>query len=153
VSGLAGPAPVIEPMEIRPATDSDLEHVEALLRDARLPLEGARDAFRVGFVADEHEAIVGAVALEMYPDSALLRSLVVHQTAQGKGLGGRLTQAAIEEAQRRGVYAIYLLTTTAEQFFPRFGFVAVDRQSMPLSIQGSIEFQSACPASAVAMRR
>jgi len=51
------------------------------------------------------------------------------------------------------VLAIYLLTTTAEQFFPRFGFVAVDRQSMPRSIQGSIEFQSACPASAIAMRR
>ena len=140
-------------MKLRPATDSDLEHVEALLRDARLPLEGARDAFRVGFVADEHEAIVGAVALEMYPDSALLRSLVVDQAVQGKGLGGHLTQAAIEEAQRRGVHAMYLLTTTAEQFFPRFGFVAVDRQSMPASIQGSIEFQSACPASAIAMRR
>ena len=140
-------------MGIRRVTDSDLEHVEALLRDARLPLEGARDAFRVGFVAEEHDAIVGAVALEMYPDSALLRSLVVDQAAQGKGLGGRLTQAAIEEAQRRGVHAIYLLTTTAEQFFPRFGFVAVDRQSMPASIQGSIEFQSACPANAIAMRR
>ena len=140
-------------MKLRPATDSDLEHVEALLRDARLPLEGARDAFRVGFVAEEHEAIVGAVALEMYPDSALLRSLVVDRAAHGRGLGGRLTQAAIEEARRRGVDAIYLLTTTAEQFFPRFGFVAVDRQSMPLSIQGSIEFQSACPASAIAMRR
>ena len=71
----------------------------------------------------------------MYPDSALLRSLVVDEAAQGKGLGGRLTQAAIEEAQRRDVHAIYLLTTTAEQFFPRFGFVAVDRQSMSLSIR------------------
>jgi amino-acid N-acetyltransferase len=138
---------------IRRAEDADIERVEALLRDAHLPLEGARDAFRVGFVAEEHDAIVGAVALEMYPDNALLRSLVVDQTAQGKGLGGRLTQAAIEEAQRRGVHAIYLLTTTAEQFFPRFGFVAVNRQSMPPSIQGSIEFQSACPASAIAMRR
>ena len=138
---------------IRRAEDADLERVEALLRDARLPLDGARDAFRIGFIAEEQEAIVGAVALEMYPDSALLRSLVVDQTAQGKGLGGRLTQAAIEEAQRRGVQAIYLLTTTAEQFFPRFGFVAVDRQSMPPSIQGSIEFLSACPASAIAMRR
>ena len=138
---------------IRRAEDADVERVEALLRDARLPLEGARHAFRVGFVAEEHDAIVGAVALEMYPDSALLRSLVVDQVAQGKGLGGRLTQVAIEEAQRRGVHAIYLLTTTAEQFFPRFGFVAVDRQSMPPSIQGSLEFQSACPASAIAMRR
>jgi amino-acid N-acetyltransferase len=62
-------------------------------------------------------------------------------------------QAAIDEAHRRGATAIYLLTTTAEGFFPRFGFVAVDRGSMPSSIQGSIEFRSACPASAIAMRR
>jgi amino-acid N-acetyltransferase len=138
---------------IRRAEESDIERIETLLRGAHLPLEGARHAFRVGFVAEQHAAIVGAVALEMYPDSALLRSLVVEQTAQGKGLGGRLTQAAIDEAQRRGVNAIYLLTTTADQFFPRFGFVTVDRQAMPASIQGSIEFQSACPASAIAMER
>jgi amino-acid N-acetyltransferase len=138
---------------IRPAVSSDLERVEALLTDAHLPLDGAREAFRIGFVAEDRAAIVGAVALEMYPDSALLRSLVVDRSAQGQGLGGRLTQAAIDEAQRRGVQEVYLLTTTAEHFFPRFGFVAVDRQSMPASIQASIEFQSACPASAVAMRR
>ena len=138
---------------IRPADASDLERIEAMLRDAHLPLDGAREAFRVGFVAEDRQALVGAVALEMYPDSALLRSLVVDRAAQGQGLGGRLTQAAIDEARRRGVKAIYLLTTTAEHFFPRFGFVAVDRQSMPASIQGSIEFQSACPASAIAMRR
>jgi len=137
--------------EIRPAAEADLERIEAMLSDARLPLDGARDAFRVGFVAEERQEIVGAVALEMYPDSALLRSLVVDRSAQGQGLGGRLTLAAIEEASRRGANAIYLLTTTAEHFFPRFGFVAVDRQSMPASIQGSIEFQSACPASATAM--
>ena len=138
---------------IRPSDASDLDRIEAMLRDAHLPLDGARNAFRVGFVAEDRQALVGAVALEMYPDSALLRSLVVDRAAQGKGLGGRLTQAAIDEARRRGVHEIYLLTTTAEHFFPRFGFVAVDRQSLPPSIQGSIEFQSACPASAIAMRR
>jgi arsenate reductase len=139
---------------IRPATPSDLARVEAMLKNADLPLDGVRDAFNVGFVAAEDGgAIVGAVALEMYSDGALLRSLVVDRSAQGRGLGGRLTQAAIDEAQRRGVRAIYLLTTTADAFFPRFGFVAVDRQSLPPSIQGSIEFQSACPASAIAMAR
>jgi amino-acid N-acetyltransferase len=137
---------------IRRAAESDLERIEALLTGAHLPLDGARDAFRVGFVAEQREAIVGAVALEMYSDTALLRSLVVDPSVQGQGVGAGLTQAAIEEAHRRGVSAIYLLTTTAETFFPRFGFVAVDRQSMPASIQGSIEFQSACPASAIAMK-
>jgi amino-acid N-acetyltransferase len=138
---------------IRRASSTDLDRIETLLGDAHLPLDGARAAFDVGFVAEEGQTIIGAVALEMYPDGALLRSLVVDRAAQGHGVGGRLVQAAIDEAQRRGAHAIYLLTTTAEHFFPRFGFVAVDRGSMPASIQGSIEFQSACPASAIAMRR
>jgi arsenate reductase len=138
---------------IRAATPPDLARIEAMLKSADLPLDGVQDAFNVGFVAEDGEGIVGAVALEVYSDSALLRSLVVDGSAQGRGLGGRLTQAAIDEAQRRGVRAIYLLTTTADAFFPRFGFVAVDRQSLPASIQGSIEFQSACPASAIAMAR
>jgi len=138
---------------IRRAASADLDRIETLLGDAHLPLDGARDAFAVGFVAEDGETIVGAVALELYPDSALLRSLVVDPTVQGQGVGGRLVQAAIGEAQRRGVGAIYLLTTTAGHFFPRFGFAVVDRGSMPASIQGSIEFQSACPASAIAMRR
>jgi amino-acid N-acetyltransferase len=136
---------------IRRAAGSDLERIEVLLTDAHLPLDGAREAFRVGFVAEDGASIVGAVALEMYSDCALLRSLVVDRSAQGRGLGGRLTRAAIEEAARRGARSIYLLTTTAEHFFPRFGFVGVDRQSVPAAIQGSIEFQSACPASAIAM--
>jgi amino-acid N-acetyltransferase len=138
---------------IRRAVSADLDRIETLLGDAHLPLDGARAAFDVGFVAENGQEIVGAVALEMYPDGALLRSLVVDRTAQGHGVGGRLVQAAIDEARRRGAHAIYLLTTTADHFFPRFGFVAVDRSSMPASIRGSIEFQSACPASAIAMRR
>ena len=141
--------------EIRRAAEADLERIETLLGDAQLPLEGAPRPIpcRLRAWRALARAIVGAVALEMYPDSALLRSLVVDPAAQGQGLGARLTRAAVEEASRRGVHAIYLLTTTAEHFFPRFGFVAVDRHSVPPSIQGSIEFQSACPASAIAMRR
>jgi amino-acid N-acetyltransferase len=136
---------------IRRAAPADFDRIEALLRDAHLPVDGAREAFEVGFVAENRDAIVGAVALEVHPDTALLRSLVVDRTMQGKGVGQRLTSAAIEEAQRRGLASIYLLTTTAEAFFPRFGFVVVDRQSVPASIQHSVEFHSACPASAVAM--
>jgi amino-acid N-acetyltransferase len=137
--------------DIRRAAQSDVERIEALLTSAHLPVDGAREAFEVGFVAEDHEAIVGAVALEVYPETALLRSLVVDRAAQGRGVGQRLTAAAIEEASHRGLASIYLLTTTAESFFPRFGFVVVDRQSVPAAIQSSIEFQSACPASAIAM--
>jgi choline dehydrogenase-like flavoprotein len=48
---------------------------------------------------------------------------------------------------------VFLLTTTAEGFFPRFGFEQITRDEVPPSVRGSVEFQSACPASAIVMRR
>jgi len=132
------------------ATEADLPAVLALLERSGLPTDGAAEHLETMVVAREGGRVVGAAALEPYRDGALLRSVVVEREHQGQGLGEALTSAALNLAS---VPNVYLLTTTAEKFFPRFGFVAVDRQSMPLSIQGSIEFQSACPASAIAMRR
>ena len=136
---------------IRPAQPGDLPAVERLIADAQLPLAGARKAFETGFVADEDTRIVGAAAMERFADGALLRSVVVDPSVRGQSLGQRLTIAAIEEARRLTLPALYLLTTTAAGFFPRLGFVPIIRDGVPPSVQQSIEFRSACPASAVVM--
>jgi amino-acid N-acetyltransferase len=47
--------------------------------------------------------------------------------------------------------ALYLLTTTAERYFPSFGFVKTTRESVPDEIKTSVEFREACPASATVM--
>jgi amino-acid N-acetyltransferase len=44
-----------------------------------------------------------------------------------------------------------LLTTTAEDFFARFGFRRTDRTQVPPSVRESREFQGACPTSATVM--
>lgn len=49
--------------------------------------------------------------------------------------------------------AVYLLTTTADRYFPRFGFERIARADVPASVQTSIEFTSACPTSATVMRK
>lgn len=72
---------------------------------------------------------------------------------QGRRLGHQLTEAALNLARQRKLNAVYLLTTTAEAFFPRFGFTAIPREDVPASVQASVEFQSACPASAIVMRK
>jgi amino-acid N-acetyltransferase len=56
-------------------------------------------------------------------------------------------------AQAHGAETVFLLTTTAEKFFPKFGFEAITRADVPASVQTSVEFRSACPASAVVMRK
>ena len=135
------------------ARDSDLAAVRHLLESQGLPLEGVDASLPTMVVAREDSNVVGAAALELYPDAALLRSVVVASGRQGHGLGQRLTEAALSLARQHGARAVFLLTTTAERFFPRFGFESVPRDQVPASVRASVEFQSACPASAVVMRR
>ena len=81
------------------------------------------------------------------------RSVVVASDAKGAGIGGALTRRVLEEARGRGASTVYLLTTTAETFFPRFGFEVAIRADVPAALQASKEFHGACPASAIVMRR
>ena len=138
---------------IERAQREDLASVLALLGRHGLPLDGASGLGDTLVVARLNGQIVGAAGLELYADGALLRSVVVDASAQGQGLGQRLTEAALTLAGEHGVTVVFLLTTTAERFFPRFGFERINRDDVPESVRQSVEFQSACPASAVVMRR
>jgi len=138
---------------IERAGPGDLHEVLQLLERAGLPLEGAQELGEAMVVARDHERVVGAAGLEFYADGALLRSVVVAADAQGQGLGRRLTEAALTIAEERSVSTVFLLTTTAERFFPRFGFERISRDEVPLSIRASVEFTFGCPASATVMRR
>lgn len=94
---------------------------------------------------------MGSAALELYGPAALLRSVAVRRDLRGTGLGRRLTEAALGLSRELGIEETYLLTETADRFFPRFGFRLVPRSEVPASVQRSVEFTSACPASARAM--
>jgi amino-acid N-acetyltransferase len=78
--------------------------------------------------------------------------VVVSESRKGTGIGSNLTRRALDEARARGVCDVFLLTTTADGFFLRFGFERVARHEVPSRVQGSRELQGACPASATAMR-
>jgi len=138
---------------IESATPRDLPAILGLLDRLHLPLAGVEAHVPTMLVAREREEIVGTAALEMYADGALLRSVAVEPRCQGRQLGHQLTAAALQLAADRGVPAVFLLTTTAERFFPKFGFEPIDREHVPASVRQSVEFQSACPASAIVMRK
>ena len=70
---------------------------------------------------------------------------------RGTGLGVRLTEAALALAVERGVRSVYLLTETAGEFFPRFGFRTVTRDEVNPAVKASEEFSSLCPESAQVM--
>lgn len=138
---------------LRDATPDDWPAIASLLRANRLPTEGFRESVSAAVVACDGNDVVGLAGLEIYDDAALLRSVVVSEAARGRSLGQQLTRAAMDLAGVRHVAQVYLLTTTAEAFFARLGFHIVERSNIPKTVQQSVEFMGACPASAIAMRR
>jgi len=144
---------VTDPVRIERATRADEDALLALMERAHLPTDGLASHLEAAFVAREGDRVVGSAAIEIYEDGGLLRSVAVDEDHRGTGLGNRLTAAVIEDARRRALPALYLLTTTAERFFPRFGFEQISRDEVPASVKTSIEFREACPASATVMRK
>ena len=137
---------------IRPAAIADLSAVETALRDSELPLDGLRDQFGDGYaVAEANGQLIGVEGIEVHGGDGLLRSAAVVSTWRGKGVGDALTRDRIEWARRRGLQSLYLLTTTAGEYFPRFGFSIVDRESAPERVRQSREFSEACPSTALFM--
>lgn len=137
---------------IRAATQGDLGAVEATLRDSELPLDGLQEQFGDGYAVAEAEGrIIGVEGIEVHGDDGLLRSAAVVSDWRGRGVGDALTRDRISWARRRGLRSIYLLTTTAGDYFPRFGFAPVDRDQAPEAVRKSREFADACPATALFM--
>jgi amino-acid N-acetyltransferase len=141
------------PVNVERAAADDGVAILRLLTKSDLPVAGVLEHIGTALVARLDGQIVGCAALEVYPDGALLRSVAVDSAAKGGGIGTALTTSALDLARTLNMPAVYLLTTTAEGFFPRFGFARIAREEVLPSVQASIEFRSACPASAIVMRR
>jgi amino-acid N-acetyltransferase len=148
-----GPDFMQEPISIQPARETDLDAVLALLRKNDLPVDGVEewlDRFQLAVAAG---GIVGAAGYELHGGHALLRSVVVDPAYRGLGIGEQLVEAVMADMQRAAVRSIYLLTTTADDYFPRFGFAPTERAQVPAALHASAEFAHACPASARVMVR
>jgi amino-acid N-acetyltransferase len=139
--------------QIRPATAADLPRVEQLLTESDLPLAGVRESLKDFVVAEADGDLVGVAGLEICCDDALLRSVAVRPEWRSKGVGRALVTRAISDAEARGLRALYLLTTSAELYFPSFGFKKISREDVPEAVRATDEFTKACPASAAVMSR
>jgi amino-acid N-acetyltransferase len=141
------------PVEFRRATAHDLANIETLLSQSNLPLEGVSGCIEKFFVAEAGGAIVGSIGMETYERIGLLRSAAVSKPLQGRGIGRHLVERLLADAEQQGITTMYLLTMTAEGYFPSFGFEKVDRSTVPPALQASAELQDACPASAIVMKK
>ncbi|AUV83911.1 GNAT family N-acetyltransferase [Salinigranum rubrum] len=134
------------------ASDS-LDYVERLLARNDLPTADVRANPGYFFVAFEGEQKVGVGGIERFPPDGLLRSVVVEESMRGRGAGAALCDRLEHEAASDGVDTLYLLTTTAADFFAARGYERVDRADAPASIRGTSQFESLCPDTATVMRK
>jgi amino-acid N-acetyltransferase len=138
---------------LRAATEADLPAVERLLTAAALPLAGVAEAITTFVVAEHRGELVGVAGLELCCDNGLLRSVAVAPAWRNHGLARALVSRVIAEAEERRLHAMYLLTTTAAHYFPKFGFTETAREAVPADVAATEEFRGACPASAIVMVR
>jgi RNA polymerase sigma-70 factor, ECF subfamily len=144
---------VADAIVIEKARPEDAADIRALLETHHLPTADLESHLHTAVVARRAGMIVGSAALEIYREGALLRSVAVAPDLKGHGVGQRLTEAMIELGKSLGSPSLYLLTTTAQTYFPSFGFQEIDRTIVPDSVQASVEFTSACPSTAIIMRK
>lgn len=140
-------------ISLRRAEEDTIDHVERLLTAHDLPIEDIHSKAECFFLATTDAGIVGIGGIERFGSNGLLRSVVIEEPYRNRGYGTVLCDALEERARADGVTTLYLLTTTAEQFFRRCGYEAITRDEVPERIGETEEFADLCPASATCMAK
>ena len=133
---------------------NEIERQEAidLLKQQHPPVSDI-DEDKVLYLLKADERTIGTVGLEIFEDCALLRSVSVLKQEQGKGFGKYINEEIEKYVKEAGINCLYLLTTTAKDFFNKQGYCVINRQDAPASVQQTAEFTSLCPSSAVVMKK
>lgn len=137
---------------IAPVQPLDFEMVASFLAKAGLPANDLPEGLPHFFKAEIGNELAGTVGLEIYGRFALLRSLAVPEKFRNRQTGRKLYSAAVTHASENGVGELFLITTTADRYFARLGFVIIERETVPPEIRQTQQFQGVCPSSATVMR-
>lgn len=141
-------------LHAEPARPHDLRGALDLLGRSELTHQDVSAGWGHYFVVREDDGrVVGVAGLELHGDFGLLRSVTVDPDYRGQGLAKALVEAVLARAQRVGLRTVYLLTTTARDYFSRHGFSECPRDQAPAGIRESWEFRTGCPSTATLMQR
>ncbi len=141
-------------MQFGRVSPDEQQQVLRLLAQCGLPVEDVDpDLLRYFIRARGAGGLAGVVGLQPLDHAALLRSLAVAPDQRGLGIGSRLCDEAEALARAGKTSDLYLLTTTAADWFAARGYVHVERSAVPDAVRATSEFRQLCPASAVAMHK
>jgi amino-acid N-acetyltransferase len=139
-------------MNIVPASQNSFTAAIDLLKKNNLPTEDIAPGTQL-FVVEEDDKVVATVAVEYNYDNALLRSLSVSEEKRKTGVGAELVNFIEDYVQKQGVQSIFLLTTTAADFFSKRGYEIIDRSNVPEFIKNTKEYSVICASSSTLMKK
>lgn len=138
---------------IGPASGGDLDGIKRLLIGSLLPSRDVGRANQRFIVASDGGRLIGCAGLQVAGQDGLVRSMAVHWTRRNAGLGSKLHQRLLFEAALAGVTTLYVVTTTAEDFFAGHGFKKIEAAAVPAELQASEEFTAFVPGGSTVMSR
>ena len=133
-------------------TDEDRQQAINMLHQLNLPTSDI-DEDKLLYLLKNNDSVIGTAGLEIFEDCGLLRSVSIVKEEQGKGYGKFLNEALETYAAESGINCLYLLTTTAKDFFNKQGYCFIEREKAPASVKQTAEFTLLCPSSAVVMKK
>lgn len=129
----------------------DLTSVADFLATQNLPVSDlSQDHLEIFCLYHEGE-LVATIGLENHGSTGLLRSLAVKDSYRNQKIAERMIDHLLEVCESKNIKELFLLTTTAEEYFKRKGFQTITREKVPQAIRRTSEFRSVCPSSAVVM--
>src|SRR3974390_2158345 len=115
-------------MSLVAATADDQAAIRELLEASGLPTADLTPALLSGFfIQREGSNVVAVGGIEPVGGDALLRSVAVAPSHRERGLGRHIVQVLESSASERNCRRLFLLTTSAERYFERFGFERISR--------------------------
>ena len=120
------------PLEVRRARISDVRAIKALVDHYAGQVLLAKQLVTLYedvqefWVARRGDEVVGCGALHvLWEDLAEIRTLAVHPSTRGTGVGHALVGRLVDQARELGLQRVFVLTFE-ERFFGRHGFVTID---------------------------
>ena len=142
-------------VNIAPARQRDYGDVVALLEAAALPTEDLDPSSMAHFLVarDASARVISTIGYERYGRAALLRSLAVARENRNRNLGTQMVAALEAQCRSLAVTELFLLTTTARNFFLGQGYETISREAVPMPLRATAEFTKLCPDSAHCMTK
>ena len=105
------------------------------------------------FVWRGGDSIAGVAGLEALGPQGVLRAVAVRREWRRRGIAAALVEHIRETARQMGLSELYLLTTTAAEYFAGQGFERIARGDVAGPVLESSEFATLCPDAATVMVR